>query len=180
MIRLIESTRWNCKEDNECGITKAFLCCSNVVFTFPRWQRKKVFENLILAEFLVYFCSPKLLKLWRKGVHIWHNNHDDEDNDNVQKQLVLWAKQQLCMCITPFSTFLWRPLHEYEEKSPNATFYRAREHTATNFPVSFWTRIKPWEFTSTKNRLHLRNWAGPNRRDKVCSDVFHQGHPTRI
>ena len=23
------------------------------------------------------------------------------------------------------------------------------------------------------NRLHLRNWAGPNRRDKVCSDVFH-------
>ena len=23
------------------------------------------------------------------------------------------------------------------------------------------------------NRLHLRNWAGRNRRDKVCSDVFH-------
>ena len=132
-----------------------------------------MFENLILAEFLVYFCSPKLLKLWRKGVHIWHKNHDDEDNDNVKKQLVLWAKQQLCTCITPFSTFLWRPLHEYEEKSPNATFYKAREHTATNFPVSFWTRIKPWEFTSTKNRLHLRNWAGRNRRDRVCSDVFH-------
>ena len=108
-----------------------------------------MFENLILAEFLEFFCSPKL---WRKGVHIWHNNHDEEDNDNGGKQLVLWAKQQLCTCITPFSTFLWRPPHEYEVKSSNATFYRARERTATNFPVSFWTRIKSWELTSTKNR----------------------------
>ena len=106
-----------------------------------------MFENLILAEFLEFFCSPKL---WRKGVHIWHNNHDDEDNDNGEKQLVLWAKQQLCTCITPFSTFLWRPPHEYEVKSSNATFYRARERTATNFPVSFWTRIKSWELASTK------------------------------
>ena len=54
VIRLIESTRWNCKEDNECGITKVFLCCSNVVVTFPRYQKKKVFRNLIVMEFLVY------------------------------------------------------------------------------------------------------------------------------
>ena len=34
------------------------------------------------------------------------SNYDDDDKDNVKKQLVLWAKQLLCTIITPFSTFL--------------------------------------------------------------------------
>ena len=36
------------------------------------------------------------------------------DNDNVKKQLVFWAKQQLCACMTLFSAFLSRPLHNYD------------------------------------------------------------------
>ena len=44
------------------------------------------------------------------------SNDDDDDNNNVKKQLVLWAKQQLCTCITLFSTFVWRPLHDYDMK----------------------------------------------------------------
>ena len=56
------------------------------------------------------------------------SNYDDDDNDDsVKKQLVLWAKQLLCTCITLFSTFLWRPLHDYDVKPPNATFYGGRE-----------------------------------------------------
>ena len=46
------------------------------------------------------------------------SNDDDDNNNNVKKQLVLWAKQQLCTCITLFSTFLWRPLHDYDMKPP--------------------------------------------------------------
>ena len=32
-------------------------------------------------------------------------------------------KQQLCTCSTIFSTFLWRPLYDFDMKPPNATFY---------------------------------------------------------
>ena len=30
---------------------------------------------------------------------------------------------ELCTCITLCSTFLWRPLHDYDLEPPNATFY---------------------------------------------------------
>ena len=56
---------------------------------------------------------------------------------------VLWPKQQLCTCITFFSTFLWRPLHYCDVKPPNATLYGGRGHTTTNFPLSISTWIKP-------------------------------------
>ena len=60
----------------------------------------------------------------------------------LQQQLVLWAKRLLCTWITLFGTFLWRPLHDYDVKPPNATFYGGRGHTKTNFPFSIWTWIK--------------------------------------
>ena len=71
-------------------------------------------------------------------------NHDDGENDNVKKKKILWAKQQLCTCITLFSTFLWRLLHahDYDVKPANVTFYGGRKHTTTNFPFSFWNWIK--------------------------------------
>ena len=69
------------------------------------------------------------------------NNYDD--NENVKKQLVLWAKQLFCTCITLFSTFLWRPLHEYDVKPPNATSYGGRGHMTANFPFFIWTWIEP-------------------------------------
>ena len=93
------------------------------------------------------------------------SNYDDEDNDNVKKQLVLWPKKQPCTCITLFSTFLWRPVHDYYVKPPNATFYGGRGHTATDVPFSIWTWIK------SLSRLHLTNRAVPNRRDKVWKDA---------
>ena len=51
----------------------------------------------------------------------------------------------LCTCIwwiTLFSTFLWRPLHDDDEKPPNLTFYEGHGNTTTNFPSSFWTWVK--------------------------------------
>ena len=42
-------------------------------------------------------------------------------------------KQQLFTCITLFSTFLWRPLHDFDVKPPNATLYGGRGHATTNF-----------------------------------------------
>ena len=41
-------------------------------------------------------------------------SNDDDDNNNVKKQLVLYEKRLLCTCITLFSTFLWRSLHDYD------------------------------------------------------------------
>ena len=44
--------------------------------------------------------------------------HDHDHNENVKKQLVPWAQQQFYRCSTIFSTFLWRPLHDYDVKVP--------------------------------------------------------------
>ena len=81
---------------------------------------------------------------WFTDVH-YHmlgtlSNYDDDNNKNAKKQPVLWL-QQLCTCITLFSTFRWRPLHDYDVKPPNATFYGARGHTTTDVPFSIWTWI---------------------------------------
>ena len=67
--------------------------------------------------------------------------------------------------------FLWRPLHDYNVKPSNATFYRGRGHTTKNFPLSIWTWIKPLTINSRKSSLNFTNWAVPNRRDKVWKDA---------
>ena len=59
-----------------------------------------------------------------------------------QKTMVLWARQLLCTSITPFSTFLWRPLHDYHVKPLDVKFCGGRGHTTTNCPSSIWTWIK--------------------------------------
>ena len=61
---------------------------------------------------------------------------------------------------------LSRPLHDYDQKPPNLTFYGEREHTTTNFPSSFWTWIK-----SLRIQLHEKSPAfdilGPFMRGKI-------------
>ena len=78
---------------------------------------------------------------------------DDDDNNSVKKQLVLWPKQQLCTCITLFSTFLWCPRHDYDVKPPNATLCGGPGHTTTNFPFSISTWIKPLIKNSTPGKV---------------------------
>ena len=86
-------------------------------------------------------------------------NHHNDNNDNVKKQLVLLANQQLCTCLTLFSTFFWRPLHDFDVKPRNATpFDTGREHPTTNFPFFF----EPWfqiilAWSSPLRRLVLSN-----------------------
>ena len=62
--------------------------------------------------------------------------------DSLDKPQKLYINGTVITCITLFSTFLWRPLHDYDVKPPNLTFYGGRGHTTTNFPSSFWTWIK--------------------------------------
>ena len=68
-----------------------------------------------------------------------------------QKKMVLWAKQLLCTIITPFSTFLWRPLHDYDVKPPDVKFCGGRGHTTTNCPSSIWTWIKSLQIQLQEN-----------------------------
>ena len=99
------------------------------------------------------------------------SNYYDDDDDKVKTQLALWPKQQLCTCITLFGTSLWRPLHDFNVKPTNATFYRGRGHTTKSFLFSIWTCIKPLRINSRKSSLHLTNWTVPFRRDKVWKDA---------
>ena len=59
----------------------------------------------------------------------------------LQKTIALMIKTT-ALHVTFFSTFLWRPLHDYDVKPPNLTLYGGRGHTTTNFPSSFWAWIK--------------------------------------
>ena len=108
--------------------------------------------NRGVSILITTFCARKCALLlfvtrsmkWRAFAYCFitdsSNYYNNDHNDNVKKRLV--CKQELCTCITFFSTFLWRRLHDYGVKSPNATFYGGRGHTTTNSPFSFWTWIK--------------------------------------
>ena len=60
-----------------------------------------------------------------------------------QKTIGFMSKTTALHVHQDVSTFLWRPMHDYDVKPPNATFYGGRGHTTTNFPFSIWTWIKP-------------------------------------
>ena len=68
---------------------------------------------------------------------------DDDDDDKVRKTIEFMSKTTALLVHHAFSTFLWRPLHDYDVKPrPNGTFCGGREHTATDFPLFIWTWIK--------------------------------------
>ena len=75
--------------------------------------------------------------------------YDDDHNDDLKKPIGLMikttgsARASRFLVLTHFLDFtVWLPLHDYDVKPPNFTFYVGREHTTTNFPLSFWTWIK--------------------------------------
>ena len=63
------------------------------------------------------------------------SNYDDHHNDDFKK--TIGSEQQLWTCITLFSTFLWRPLHDYDLKPPILTFYRGRGQNDDEFSFLF-------------------------------------------
>ena len=56
-----------------------------------------------------------------------------------KKKTIDFMSKTTALHTTLFSTFLWRPLHCYDVKPPNATFYGGVENTTKNFLLSFWT-----------------------------------------
>ena len=91
---------------------------------------------------------------------------------DLKQRLVFWAKQLLCTCITLFSTFLWRPLQDYDVKPPNGTFCGGRGHTTTNFSFSNWTCIKALKNSTPGKVAYIwRIERVPNRRDEVWKDA---------
>ena len=68
------------------------------------------------------------------------SNYDDDQNDNFKKQYRFNDRNN--NAARAFSTFLWRPLHDYDVKPLNLTTCGGRGHTTTNFPFSFWNWIK--------------------------------------
>ena len=103
------------------------------VCTYSSWQM----PTIIMWPFKNNMCSWNY-KVTRDLRQLWQRQQKQH-----KKQLVLWPKQQLHTWIMLFSTFLWRPLHDYDVKPPKATLNGGRGHTTTNFPFSISTWIKP-------------------------------------
>ena len=96
--------------------------------------------------------SPTRHRSWRREPWKWGCSCDESRSlkqirrrrqQQRQKTIGLMSKTKALHVHQDFSTFLWRPLHDYDVKPPNATFYGGRGHTTTNFPFSIWTWIKP-------------------------------------
>ena len=106
------------------------------------------------------------------------SKHNDDDNNNVKRQLILWAKQQLCKCITLCSTFLWRSRrHDYHVKPPNATFYGGHQHTTTNFPIFLEPGLKKIQEKSPifdKLNGFKETQKGLKGRKFILSATFHR------
>ena len=82
-------------------------------------------------------------RLWFIYLRELKQLYDDDHNDDLKKNN-RFNDQNNSSALTVFSTdtFPWLPLHDYDVKPPAFTFYVGREHTTTNFPLSFWTWIK--------------------------------------
>lgn len=68
-------------------------------------------------------------------------------------------------------------LHNYDVKPPNATFYGGREHTATNFPLSFLTwikslRIQLYETFDKLNGMDIDSMKIERTQIHFFSDLF--------
>ena len=105
------------------------------------------------------------------GIVMHGKSHDDKDNENVKKQLVLWAKQQLCTCITLISSFLWRQLHNSTWNHEMRRFIVIQDVLQAYDDEFFRTWIKSLRTPLQADRLHLTIEAGPNRRDRIWKDA---------
>ena len=90
-----------------------------------------------------------------------------------QKKLVLRAKQLLYTCITLFSKFLWRPLHDYDVKTFQCGVLWRTWKYHDKFSLLYLNMDKALKNSTSGNwsRLYLNNWAVPNRRDRVWKDA---------
>ena len=115
---------WHCQRWFFCFSLRFSLDVS----TLRQWTNTEVAGCLAGTDLI----SPIMLTIGTLS----NDDDNNNNNNNVKKQLFLRAKQLLCTCIMLFSTFLWRPLHDYDVKPPNATFNWGRGHMTTNFPFS--------------------------------------------
>ena len=112
------------------------------------WLSPVFWHKIWKILFTYLFISTSKASEKRPGddvdLFIWELKQLYDDDHNYDFKKNQWSKQQLCTCIMVFSTdtFPWLPPHDYDVKPPDFTFYVGREHTTTNFPLSFWTWIK--------------------------------------
>ena len=92
-------------------------------------------EMMLMDEVLPIL--PRMMMIMVKAMMIESLSNRDYDGYEHIKQFVISAKQWHCTCITLFGTFLWRSQHDPNVTLPDATFYRGRDHTATNSRFSF-------------------------------------------
>ena len=115
--------RWDKKQWTICDILKFILGSE----AWANKTKETYYLLLSLKMISLFYSSKPRSQVWSLIYRNW--------------SVGFWAKQQLCTCITLFSTFLWRQPHDYDVKPPYATFYGGREHTTTNFLFSFSTWI---------------------------------------
>ena len=121
-------------KNNNCEI-KIMNEIKLVIYKSGSWlERSSLTKSLLISNMLTESVDLRL------GTF----SNDEDDNNSVKKQSVLWEKQLLCRCITLFSTFCWRPLHDYDVNLPMRPFMEDVDITRQIFPSLFEHWIKPF------------------------------------
>ena len=138
---------------------------SPFIFSFSFFP-EAIYENLIsnLCRFLSFdrgSSHPSLAPLIGS-----FSNDDGDGNEDVKKQQVYYAKQQLCTCITRFCTFLYRPCTTTTWKCLISSFMDdVNKRRRISFSLSK-LECGPQEINSREIRLHLPFSANWNKHDK--------------
>ena len=96
-------------------------------------------------------------------------NYHGDCKENVQKAIGLWAKQQLCTCITLFCTFLCCLYTTTTWNDHILSLFENENGKSINSTISVWIRARSPLFmlSSNQNSLLLSNRANWNNREKV-------------
>ena len=90
-------------------------------------------------------------------VFFFLSNYDSDGNENVKRQRVSSAKQQLCTWITLFCKFICR-LCTTTTWNDHILSLLGNDK-AINSTISVWNRARSLLFSSDLNSLLLRNWT---------------------
>ena len=97
-----------------------------------------------------------------------------------QKMIVFMSKTTVLQVHRASGIFLWRPLHDYDVKLSDVTFYTRSEHNTRNFPFSLWTwinslRIELQKTSPPFDKLSETKYTGFSLKEgkfTFFSDVF--------
>ena len=133
-------------------LSKTFLIQS-VNHICRMWNKMPSF---VLSPTQLWFF---LITLTRDLTKLWRQQQQQRERERRKLSRFIWAKQQLCTCITLFCTFLSRPCTTATWTDQIFSWLDNGNGKARNFILSVWTRTRSPLFSSNLTSFFSSNWV---------------------